>query len=98
MGDAPAKALKARKEKISDAPEVRVRSTTTADGYTLQALIPLSVLEIQPGAGEFLLQFQTSEAVPGSKERRHSTAFTPGGNALSSVDNRLFAHFVVGKE
>ena len=65
-------------------------------GYTLQALVPLELLAIEPEAGEMLLQFQASGVDADTGERHHCTAFS-GPGVASATDNCLFGHFAVNR-
>jgi hypothetical protein len=57
VGEAPAQAYRLVSEGVTRlAPEIRVQSQASAEGYHLQALVPLSLLTIDPAAEHILLE------------------------------------------
>ena len=68
--DTPAKAYRAA-DGIVGAPEIRLTTQPTGEGYHLQALIPFSLLQVDPEAGRMMLEFQvTCVGGPGGKLTR----------------------------
>ena len=61
---APAQARRQDGDEALPAPEIRLATQMTEDGYDLSALIPLSLLNIDPNAEEFLLESMMSAYQP----------------------------------
>ena len=64
----------------------------TDDGYQLHALIPVSLLKINPAKDEFLLEFQVS--VSSGKDRTYHTLF---GSQHAYQNSQRFGTFTTRK-
>ena len=69
------------------APNVQVRSQPTAEGYALQALIPLALLKIGPEDGRFRLEVVLNGVFNPGDARRRATLFRA---IWPEVDNRTY--------
>ena len=87
--DSPAQAFRSNKGEVEPAPEVRLRTSNTEDGYELRALIPLSLLNLDSASGTMTLEFQiTAAAVNG--ELKRNTIF---GSELAYQNNQRYGRF-----
>jgi len=98
-GDAPAKALRAVGGSQQAAPEIRITSAATKSGYQIQALIPLSMLELDATKEKITLEFQVSAArsvnARGRPVLQHATLF---GSRLAYQNNSRYGVFVLKKK
>ena len=86
-GNAPAFARKQCGQEMP-APEIQVTGTTHRTGYALQALVPLSLLELDPSADEFLFQIVvTTTPQPGGAATRAALFY---GGLSASGSNLLY--------
>jgi len=80
------------------APAVRLRTSPAANGYRLQALIPLSLLAVDPSADRCLLEFQITAAESvnrgGTVKLRRATLF---GSTRAYNDNSKYGLLVLGE-
>ena len=72
-GDSPAGAYRSEGAKQVATSDVHVSSAEREEGYELRALIPLSLLKLDPQKGKWLLEFQVSSERSG--QRTHHTLF-----------------------
>lgn len=90
VADSPAKAYKADRKPVA-APGITLQSRPTDNGYELQALIPLSLLKIDPAADTCLLEIQISSVravAAGKTTALYGTAF---GSRLAYMDSTMYA-------
>jgi hypothetical protein len=97
-GGEPAKAVRAAASGQVETPQIRMECAPRPDGYVMNALIPLSMLAIDPAANRFLLEAQvtvTDGADAGGKPKvSRGTLF---GSTRAYNDNALFALVIVDK-
>ena len=87
VGNAPALARKQCGQEMP-APEIQVTGITHQTGYDLRALVPLSLLELDPAGGEFLFQIVvTTTPQPGSAATRAALFY---GGLSASGSNLLY--------
>ena len=87
VGAAPAFARKQCGQELP-APEIQITGTSHRTGYTLQALVPLSLLELDPAVGEFLFQIVvTATPQPGHPATRAALFY---GGLSASGSNLLY--------
>jgi len=80
---------------IVPAPDIKVTSQATKDGYTMTVLIPLSLLKLDPAKGRIMLEFQiTSMGGPKGKVAR-GTLF---GSERAYERNHRYGLFEAPKE
>lgn len=70
-------------------PDVKVKSEMTQTGYTLQAIVPLSLLKLNAEDGKFLLEFQIDSNVRG-RGMEYQTMF---GSRLAYENNQSYRLF-----
>lgn len=89
---APARAFRSQNGAPVAVDEIRVQTTAIANGYELQALIPLALLALDPSAGEFTLEAQVTATSADGKLHR-GTMF---GSDSPYQNNKKFGRFAVG--
>ncbi|MBS3764518.1 MAG: hypothetical protein KGZ25_14565, partial [Planctomycetes bacterium] len=93
-GETPARAYRAGK-KIAPEPSIKLTTQPEEGGYDMQALIPFSVLKLDPSKGKIMLEFQvTSVGGPGGKLTR--------GTLFDSIhayeNNQRYGLFILNPE
>ena len=89
-GDSPAGAYRPEGAKQVATSDVHVSSAEREEGYELRALIPLSLLKLDPQKGKWLLEFQVSSERSG--QRTHHTLF---GSRRAYENNLRYGLFEV---
>ncbi len=87
VGDAPAKAYRNEAGNQVLAPEIQVRSKPTENGWPLDALVPFSLLAINPAKDLCLLEFQVTTASMEAKGQRTPMHITLFKSRLTYLDN-----------
>ena len=90
--DKPATGYRADGGKQVPTPEIRVWSETTAQGYEISALVPLTLLKLDPAEGRFMMEFQVSSKT--GKTRIYRTLF---GSKYAYENNQVYGLFVFEK-
>ena len=83
----PAKAYSQHDNRQDPAPDVRLHTSPADGGYTLEALIPLARLCVEPGARRFLLEAQVTAVLAADGEHARATLF---GSRTAFNDTRSY--------
>ncbi|NLL82616.1 MAG: hypothetical protein GX230_00040 [Lentisphaerae bacterium] len=86
--DLPPKALRKIGPDITAAPEIKITSSTTANGYQLTALVPLDHLKLQTHSGQLAIEVQISSLINGKQS--YTTLF---GSVRAYLDTSRYGLF-----
>lgn len=99
VGNSPPRAYIAKGQTQVPAQDVKLASREIEGGYTLQALIPVNLLALDPSKGRVLLEFQITATKSVDKKGR---AIVQGGTLFKSrlayLHNTSYGFFVIQKE
>lgn len=94
-GTSPPEAYRQGTGKQVPAPEIRLASSRTSDGYELRALVPLSLLRLEPGKDRVLLEFQVTAVTSVSQGKPVIARGTLFGSSLAYIDNSAYGIFLI---